>query len=132
MGLETAYCKVCPMHAKIGIRDFFYETRYIFLFYVIGDIATTVFALESELGYEANSIISGFLANYGYASLVLIKLLFLFICFLDYVYLKKCNYLSTWNATRHCVSLLGILLVVNNILVIGGAGSPLDRLLDGY
>lgn len=130
MSLEAAYCKVCPVNAQISIRDFFHDIRYIFLFYVIGDIATTVFALENGLGYEANSIIAGFLVDYGYASLVLIKLLFLFTCFLDYVYLKERDYLSTWNATRYCVSLLGILVVANNLLVIGGAASPLGSLLE--
>lgn len=132
MSLEAAYCRVCSMHAQISIRDFFYDIRYVFLFYVIGDISTTVFALENELGYEANSIISFFLANYGYASLVLIKLLFLFVCFMDYIYLKKRDHLSTWNVTRHSVSLLGIMVVANNLLVIGGAGSPLGWLLDAY
>jgi hypothetical protein len=98
---------------------------------VIGDISTTVFALENELGYEANFIISGFLDNYGYYSLVVIKLLFLCICFLDYLYLKKRGHPSTWNITRHSLSILGVLVVTNNLLVIGGAGSPLDKLLYG-
>lgn len=131
MDSETAYCKVCS-YAYINIRGFCHDIRYIFLFYVIGDISTTVFALENELGYEANVIISGFLANYGYSSLVLIKVLFLSVCFLDYIYLKQCGHLSTWHFTRHCISLLGILVVANNLLVIGGADSPLSRLLYGF
>jgi hypothetical protein len=98
---------------------------------VIGDISTTVFALENELGYEANFIISGFLDNYGYYSLIVIKMLFLTLCFLDYLYLKMQDYPSTWDITRHSLSVLGILVVTNNLLVISGAGSPLDKLLYG-
>lgn len=126
-----AYCKVCS-HVQKNIKGFCYDIRYVFLFYVIGDISTTVFALENELGYEANFIVSGFLANYGYSSLVLIKLLFLFLCFLDYVYLRRRGHLSTWHVTRHSISVLGILVVTNNLLVISGAGSPLSRLLYGF
>lgn len=116
----------------MDIRGFFHDIRYVLLFYVIGDLLTTIFALENELGYEANFIISGFLANYGYYSLIIMKLLFLSVCFLDYVYLKRHDHLSTWNITRHCISALGILVVANNLLVIGGAGSPLGRLMYGF
>ena len=130
-GFKAAYCKVYLSHAQVSIKEFCSDIRYIFLFYVIGDISTTVFALENELGYEANFIISGFLDNYGYYSLVVIKLLFLCLCFLDYLYLKKRGHPSTWNITRHSLSILGILVVTNNLLVIGGAGSPLDTLLYG-
>lgn len=126
-----ADCEVCLSHAQASIKEFCSDIRYIFLFYVIGDISTTVFALENELGYEANFIISGFLDNYGYYSLVVIKLLFLCICFLDYLYLKKRGHPSTWNITRHSISVLGMLIVTNNLLVISGAGSPLDKLLYG-
>jgi len=128
---ETVYCKVCLSHARVSIKEFCHDIRYIFLFYVIGDISTTVFALENELGYEANSIVSGFLSNYGYYSLIVIKMLFLTLCFLDYLYLKMQDYPSTWDITRHSLSILGILVVTNNLLVISGAGSPLDKLLYG-
>ena len=128
---NTVYCKVCLSHAQVSIKEFCHDIRYIFLFYVIGDISTTVFALENELGYEANFIISGFLDNYGYYSLIVIKMLFLTLCFLDYLYLKMQDYPSTWDITRHSLSVLGILVVTNNLLVISGAGSPLDKLLYG-
>jgi len=128
---ETVYCKVCLSHAQVSIKEFCHDIRYIFLFYVIGDISTTVFALENELGYEANFIISGFLDNYGYYSLIVIKILFLALCFLDYLYLKMQDYPSTWDITRHSISALGILVVINNLLVISGTGSPLDKLLYG-
>jgi len=131
-GYEAAYWKVCLLHAQANFRGFFHDIRYVFLFYVIGDISTTVFAIENELGYEANFIISGFLENYGYYSLIVIKMLFLSLCFLEYLYLKKRGHPSTWNITRHLISVLGILVVTNNLLVIGGAGSPLGRLLYGF
>ncbi|TGC09145.1 DUF5658 family protein [Methanolobus halotolerans] len=107
------------------LKEFIHDVRYIFVFYVMGDILTTVFALENGLGYEANFLIAELLEYCGYYSIVMLKLFFLCFCFVDYLYLKKRGHRSMWNGTRHMISLLGILVVINNLLVISGAWNHL-------
>lgn len=130
-GSDTTYCEFRSSWKNISINDFFRDVRYILIFYVIGDLLTTFFALETGTGYEANFIIAGLLENYGYYSIVLLKLFFLSFCFADYLYLKSRGYCSMWNLTRHMIAILGILVVINNLLVISGVWSPLYTLMYG-
>ena len=120
-----------PEGKNTNLKDFFYDIRYIIVFYVMGDILTTIFALETGTGYEGNFIIAVLLENYGFYSVIVLKMLFLSFCFADYLYLKNNGYFSTWNFTRHSIALMGLVVVINNLLVISGAGSPLYALLYG-
>ncbi|WP_406657242.1 DUF5658 family protein [Methanolobus sp. ZRKC2] len=128
---DTGYRSLYSSLKGIKMKEFFHDTRYILIFYVIGDILTTIFAIETGRGYEANFIISRLLEEHGYYIIVLLKIFFIFICFADYLFLKNQGYLSTWNITRHSISIMGILVVINNLLVISGLWSPLYVLIHG-
>lgn len=131
-GSDRSYCKFCSSWKDVKLNEFFHDVRYIFIFYVLGDLLTTIFALETGTGYEANFVIAALLEDYGYYSIVVLKLLFISCCFLDYLYLKNRGYCSLWNLTRHMIAILGILVVINNLLVISGLWSPLYTLIYGF
>ncbi len=114
---------------NIDIKQFFYDSKYIFLFYVIGDIITTVFAIENKLGYEGNIVMAWFIEMYGFGIIAVIKLLFMFLLFLQYIYFVNIGQHRVWNMTILVISLMGVLIVTNNILVIAGLGSPMQFLL---
>ncbi|MBN2110672.1 MAG: hypothetical protein JW705_06250 [Methanosarcinaceae archaeon] len=130
-GADAAYRKIYPSCRNVSIKDFLHDIRYILIFYIMGDILTTVFALETGSGYEANFIISGILGDYGMHSVVLLKMFFLSFCFLDYIFLRTRGFPGIWDLTRYSISIFGFLVVINNLLVINGAGSPLYAFLCG-
>jgi len=124
-GFDSAYFKLFSLLKNVDFSEFFHDLRYVLIFYVLGDLLTTVFAIENGMGYEANFLIAVLLDYFGYYSIVILKLIFISFCFLDYLYLKRRGYRSMWDITRHMISLLGILVVINNLLVISGLWVPI-------
>lgn len=93
---------------------FLYEIRFIILFYVIGDWASTVFALP--FGEEYNSVPAMILENYGIYHLLLIKVGFIFLLFYLAPVIKVSKY--RWAITKHIIESVGILVTINNLMVI--------------
>jgi len=99
--------------------------RYFIAFYFVGDILTTFFAIEMDMGVEGNYIISKSIEHYGFSILIVIKLLFLLLFYIEYLYLKKNQQQELWALLRYSLITVGILIVANNILVILGFVSPM-------
>ncbi|MDG6244249.1 MAG: hypothetical protein QCH31_07655 [Methanolobus sp.] len=118
------YSNVLSWH--VNIRDFCYDIRYILFFYVLGDLLTTFFAIETGIGYEANFIIASLIDIYGFMVVAVIKLIFLFLLFIEYTYLTNMGHNALWVLGRQIISFMGLIIVVNNMLVIYGIGSPLQ------
>ena len=93
--------------------SFLYEVRFIILFYVIGDWASTVYALP--FGSEYNSVPAMILQNYGIYHLLLIKIGFILLLF----YIAPMIQVSKlrWAFTKHTIESIGILVTLNNLLV---------------
>ncbi|WP_406657563.1 hypothetical protein V7O62_03125 [Methanolobus sp. ZRKC2] len=103
--------------AEIG--KFLYDIRYVILLYVIGDFLTTFHAIESGLGFEENGFLSTMIANYGIWSLLLIKMAILAVIFWAYHSIRSSSSSTVlWTFSKTGISLLGLLLVVNNLMVI--------------
>ena len=100
-------------------NTFFTHLFLVFLFYVIGDIFTTHYAITNGLGTEYN-LLAGTLLNmsHGFVWLFIIKVLFLiFLSFVSYYLLLK-NYKKTYTILMYYVILLGIATIVSNTCVI--------------
>ena len=65
---------------RSSFSSYLYEIRFIILFYVIGDWASTVYALPC--GTEYNPVPAMILENYGIYHLLLVKIGFIFLLFL--------------------------------------------------
>ena len=100
-------------------NTFFLHIFLVFLFYVIGDIFTTHYAITNGLGTEYNSMLASFLnTTHGFVWLFIIKVLFLiFLSFVCYYLLLK-NYKKTYTILMYYVILLGIATIVSNTCVI--------------
>ncbi|WP_407356096.1 DUF5658 family protein [Methanolobus sp. WCC5] len=128
-GQGLAYSNVWSWH--VNIKDFFYDVRYIIFFYVLGDLLTTFFAIETGMGYEANLIMARLIEIYGFLIVAVIKMLFMCLLFIEYAYLKNMGYHSLWGLGRQMISFMGLFIVINNMLVIYGIGSPLQLMCAG-
>ena len=103
--------------AEIG--KFLYDIRYVILLYVIGDFLTTFHAIESGLGFEENGFLSIMIANYGIWSLLLVKIAIIGVVFWAYNTIKTPSGSNLlWTFSKTGISLLGLVLVLNNLLVI--------------
>lgn len=99
--------------------QFLRDIKYVVLFYVVGDFITTYHALDH--GFEENPFLAILMSEFGIWSMLIMKFLFIGI-----IYWYYCTIMSTgsawknhiWLASRSTVSLLGLFLVVNNLLVI--------------
>jgi len=81
---------------------------------VIGDWASTVYALP--FGTEYNSVPAMILENYGIYHLLLIKVGFIFLLFYLAPVIKVSKY--RWAITKHIIESVGILVTINNLMVI--------------
>ena len=97
-----------------SFTSYLYEVRFIILFYVIGDWASTVYALP--FGTEYNSVPAMILENYGIYHLLLIKVGFIFLLFYLAPVIKVSKY--RWAITKHIIESIGILVTINNLMVI--------------
>ncbi len=99
--------------------NFLRDIKYVFLFYVLGDIITTYHALDQ--GVEENPFLAVLMSEFGIWPMLIMKCLFIVI-----VYWYYCTIMGTgsawknhiWIASRSTAGLLGLFLVVNNLLVI--------------
>lgn len=94
--------------------SYLYDIRFIILFYVIGDWASTVYAMP--YGQEFNSVPAMILNNYGIYSLLLVKIVFILLLFYLTPIIKVSK--SRWALTKHTVELIGILVTINNLMVV--------------
>ncbi|MDI3539375.1 MAG: hypothetical protein PWP14_1057 [Methanolobus sp.] len=103
------------------IGKFIHETRKIILLYVVGDFLTTFHALESGLGFEENGILAALLAEFGIWSLLVIQLAIMGVIFCAYrTFTSSEDFISPvlWQFSRTGISLFGLALVMNNLMVI--------------
>lgn len=103
------------------IYGFLHDVKYILILYIAGDFITTFHALSSGYGFEENNMLSGIMGNYGIWSLLLVKLVILMIIYWNYISVKSSVYWYAerlWNLSRTAIGLLGLVLVINNLMVI--------------
>ncbi len=94
--------------------SYLYDVRFIILFYVIGDWASTAFALP--FGAEFNSVPAMILENYGIFYLLLVKIGFILLLFYISPLIKVSKY--KWEITKHVIESIGIMVTINNLMVI--------------
>jgi hypothetical protein len=104
--------------------SYLYDIRFIILFYVIGDWASTVYALP--FGSEYNSVPAMILENYGIYHLLLIKIGFILLLFYMTPIIKVGNY--RWAILKHIIEFIGILVTVNNLMVIFSGNSLIQAI----
>jgi len=104
--------------------SYLYEVRFIILFYVLGDWASTVYALP--FGSEYNSVPAMILQNYGIYHLLLIKIGFILLLFYIAPMIQVSKF--RWAITKHIIEFIGILVTVNNLLVIFSGNSLIQAL----
>ncbi|WP_094228563.1 DUF5658 family protein [Methanolobus psychrotolerans] len=106
---------------KEEIYEFLHDAKYIILLYIAGDFLTTFHALSNGYGFEENGLLSKIMADHGIWSLLLVKILILTVVYWNYrsirtsvhSYAKK-----LWDFSRIGISLFGLILVINNMMVI--------------
>lgn len=119
----------------LDIYGFLKDIRFVLLFYVIGDLLTTIYAIETGLAQEGNPVVSAFASMNGLYSIVLFKVLFIIALLGSYAYIirssagKEQDQTFAWNALRHTLAIMGMLIIFNNLLVMGGYISPVYLLL---
>lgn len=99
--------------------SYLYDVRFIILFYVIGDWASTFFALP--FGKEYNSVPAMILENYGIYHLLLIKIGFILLLFFIAPMIKVSKY--RWAVTKHIIEFIGIMVTINNLMVVFNGNS---------
>lgn len=98
---------------------FIVDIKYIIAFYVLGDFITTYHALN--YGLEENPFLAILMNEFGIWSMLMMKILFVGIIYWYYLTLmnEEASWKSQlWFASKSTVSIVGIFLVVNNLLVI--------------
>jgi hypothetical protein len=99
--------------------QFLGDIKYVVLFYVLGDFITTYHALD--YGLEENPFLVILMNEFGIWSMLIMKVLFIGIIYWYYLTIMSTESAwktHIWFASRSTVSLLGVFLVVNNLLVI--------------
>ncbi|MGB9929165.1 MAG: hypothetical protein ACPK85_12310 [Methanosarcina sp.] len=103
---------------------YLYEIRFIILFYVIGDWASTVYALP--FGMEYNPVPAMVLEYFGIYHLLLIKVGFIILLFFAAPVIKVSA--GKWELTKHIIEFIGILVTVNNLMVVWHGSSLIQTL----
>lgn len=109
------------------------EIKFILLFYIFGDFITTVWAIENGLAYEGNKYVANAISIAGYSGILYYKSLFLIFITIVYLYTTMSHsqiIWKGWKITTTIVSLMGLFLIMNNILVILGHQSPIFVLMN--
>ena len=101
-----------------------YDIRFIILFYVIGDWASTVYAMP--YGHEYNTVPALILNNYGIYYLLLVKIVFILLLFYLAPIIKVSK--SKWAIAKHTVEFIGILVTINNLMVVFYGNSLLQSI----
>ncbi|MCQ1535272.1 hypothetical protein FTO70_06120 [Methanosarcina sp. KYL-1] len=105
------------MKAWFSKDSFFYylhEIRFIIVFYVIGDWASTYYAMP--FGREFNPLPAMIIEKYGIFYLLILKIVLILSLFLLFPLIKK--FPRKWVFTKHIIELLGVMATINNIMVI--------------
>lgn len=97
-----------------SFSSFLYEIRFIIFFYVIGDWASTVYALPQ--GTEYNPVPAMILENYGIYHLLFVKVGFIFLLFYAAPLIKTS--VERWAFTKRIIESVGIFVTINNLMVI--------------
>lgn len=87
----------------------------IILFYVIGDLITTYYALQ--VGHESNPFLAPMLYAMGFYTLIAAKALFLVVLITIYEIGLK-HHVYAWFFTKHYVITIGMFLTFSNTFVI--------------
>lgn len=98
------------------IKKFLWETRYIIIFFIIGDVATTLYA-GSHGGQEFNVVALTIMNHYGGVGLIASKLFFLSMLYFVYKAIDETNQWS-WTIARRSIEFIGLFVTVNNLMVI--------------
>ncbi|AAM07030.1 TPA: hypothetical protein HA338_06970 [Methanosarcina acetivorans] len=101
-------------YAWSSFRSYLYDIRFIILFYVIGDWASTFYALP--FGTEYNPVPAMILEKYGIYHLLLIKIAFILLLFYVAPAIKTSK--ERWTLTKHVIESVGILVTANNLMVV--------------
>lgn len=107
-----------------AFRNYLYDIRFIILFYVIGDWASTFYALP--FGTEYNPVPAMILENYGIYHLLLIKFVFVLLLFYVSPIIKTSQ--GRWELTKHIIESVGVLVTVNNLMVVWYGSSLIETL----
>lgn len=107
-----------------SFSSYLYEIRYIILFYVVGDWASTVYALP--LGTEYNPVPAMILEYYGIYHLLLVKVGFIFLLFYVAPLIKTSS--KRWTFTKHIIESVGIFVTANNLMVVWYGNSLIQAL----
>jgi len=94
--------------------SYLYDIRFIILFYVVGDWVSTVYALP--FGVEYNTLPAMILEHYGVYYLLLPKIGIILALFYIAPMMKLVRY--TWPILKHTIEFIGVLVTVNNLMVI--------------
>lgn len=100
--------------SRVSFLSFVHEVRFIIIFYIIGDWASTWYALP--YGEEANPIPAWILEQYGIFYLLVLKVVLILGLFLIYPLIKA--FPVKWVFTKHFVELMGFMATINNIMVV--------------
>ncbi len=91
----------------VDLYRFVKDIKFVLLFYVTGDLLTTIYTIGSGLAQEGNPIVSAFACMNGLYSIVLFKVFFIIALLGNYTYIirstagKKQDQTFAWNALRH-------------------------------
>ena len=121
---DSGGCLLEVCNTRGSFSSYLYEIRFIILFYVIGDWASTVYALPQ--GIEYNPVPAMILENYGIYHLLLIKIGFIFLLFYVAPMIKTSA--GRWALTKHIIEFVGIFVTVNNLMVVCYGNSLIQAL----
>ncbi|MCQ1535270.1 hypothetical protein FTO70_06110 [Methanosarcina sp. KYL-1] len=99
---------------KEELISFLYDVRYVFLFYVIGDWITTIYALN--YGFEVNIVTAFVIEKYGVFYILVLKFLFMGLFFGTYRVTR--HYPRLWRFTTGTIAGVGLLVSLWNLTVI--------------
>ncbi|WP_214045027.1 DUF5658 family protein [Methanomethylovorans sp.] len=131
----TYSVKKYSLACGLDIYGFLKDIRFVLLFYVIGDLLTTIYAIQTGLAQEGNPVVSAFASMNGIYSIVLFKVFFIIALLGSHVYImrssagRKQGQIFAWNALRHTIAIMGIIIILNNLLVMVGFVSPVYLVL---
>ncbi|MBC7086229.1 MAG: hypothetical protein H5T43_07695 [Methanomethylovorans sp.] len=121
--------------STIDLYRFLRDIKFVLLFYVIGDTFTTIYAIDNGLAQEGNPAVSTFVSMHGLFAIVILKVFFILALLGSYIYIiyfsKEKNYTPSfiWNTLRHTIAMMGVIIIFNNLLVMGGFSSPISLIL---
>jgi len=101
-------------YVRSSLGSYLYDIRFIILFYVIGDWASTFYALP--FGTEYNPVPAMILEKYGIYHLLLIKIAFIVLLFYVAPVIKTSK--GRWTLTKHIIESVGIFVTANNLMVV--------------